>query len=149
VTSALIADPSPTIQMPSGSSASVNSGTVTVQYGQDSIGSWVKATVYKLNWETATGGGAGITLSGIFGYINRIVWIPGTGDDAPASNYDCTLIDSDGYRIDLTYGTDLSSTTTECYNLSPALQVAGDLIVSITQAGDGNKGSTKIYMEQF
>jgi hypothetical protein len=29
------------------------------------------------------------------------------------------------------------------------LQVAGDLIVSITQAGDGNKGSTKIYMEQF
>lgn len=141
--------PTPTYQMPAGTSAQVNSGTVTVQYGQENMSAWVNATVYKLNWESASTGGAGITLSGIYGFLDRIVWYPGTGTDAPSSNYDCTITDSDGYRVDTTYGTNLSSTTTTCYILSPALMLAGDLIVAVTQAGDGNKGTTKLYVEQF
>lgn len=139
---------SDTIHMPLGTSASVSSGTVTVQFGDEWMQRPIKSTVLKAIMIANASETAAITFSNIYGYVTRIVWIPGTGGDQPSADYDCNVTDDDGYGIDQTNGTNLNNAALECFNLTAPVHVHGGLTVTATNLGAANKCTCKVYLQR-
>jgi hypothetical protein len=137
-----------TIPMPLGTSATVNSGTITVQYGDEWMQRPVKSTTLKSNIISNASGAASITFKEIYGYVTRIVWIPGSSGLQPSVDYDCTVTDVDGWGIDQTNGTNLNNAAVECFNLTVPVHVHGDLTVSATNMGAANGLTVRIYIQR-
>jgi len=138
--------PTATSQLPSGWSYSTTKGIVNFQYGDQTLSHPLIDSTLKASWVSNATGEATVLLNGMYGVVNRISWVPGTGDDAPSADYDCTIRDVDDWDICQAYGANLSATTTECYVLPTGVQIAGSVTIEITHAGDSKKGIVRLYL---
>jgi hypothetical protein len=111
-----------------------------------------------LAWTSDTSGNvSGILTNYLNGALVRVVFVPGTGGDAPAASYDVTLLNEDGIDLLAGQGANLSATVSS--HVAPGLplkdgttvsvvfpQVAGKLELQVSGAGSLNKGTVVLYV---
>jgi hypothetical protein len=111
--------------------------------------------VIHIPWTADTAGTYSCTLHDVYGKLGRVVFTPGAGDDAPTADYDVTVTDEDGEDVLGAKGTDLSATvrtsvacrTADATTTSTSETVVGGALnVFITNAGESNKGTLRIYL---
>jgi hypothetical protein len=119
-------------------------GTVTVT---ESVHTPIKKI--RRAW-TATAGGAAdlITSNAYYGNIQALVTIPDAGV-APTTLYDITITDTETVDVLSAVGANRSATATEsvCPALIAGNAVFGTLTLNITNAGNGGKGVTILYIK--
>lgn len=117
-------------------------GTVTV--AEETYGSVKKIT---FTWTASAGGAADGATTGVYnGAIQRLVTVPDTGT-APTNLYDVVVNDQDGTDVLMGAGANRSATVTEQVLASSLGVVANDtLTIGVTNAGNGGKGVTYVYV---
>ena len=69
---------------------------------QINLAAVTKLKILSYDYVSSAGGQVLATIDGLDGYIERVVFVPGTGDDAPSANSDWIL--KDQYGIDALAG---------------------------------------------
>ena len=106
-----------------------------------------------ISWTSNGDGNATDTTTKIRGTIERIDFVPGSGDVQPTDQYDVTLQDVNGFDALLAQGANLSNSTASRVvrtGTSPVLPYAtiGPLSLSVSGAGDSNSGTILIYVRR-
>ena len=117
-------------------------GTVTVaekNYGTAKKIVWT--------WTATAGGAASLVTTGAFdGEILGLTTIPDSGT-APTDNYDITITDVDTHDVLLGAGANRDTANTEHVTRGSLAAVAGSaLTLNVTNAGNGGKGVTILYI---
>lgn len=116
-------------------------GTVTVTENRSK-------SVKRIKWAwTATAGGAAdkVTPNGFYGKVLACVTIPDSGT-APTDNYDITITDADGFDVLQGTGANRDTANTETAVPTTDSPVYGPLTLNVTNAGNGGKGVTILYV---
>lgn len=101
--------------------------------------------VVKLTWTSNSGGTATAVSHGLYGVINRAVFVPGTAGNAPTDNYDVTVLDE--YGFDILEGNAANRDTANTEEVVPTSlhrAIAGTVTAHIANAGDTKSGT--IYL---
>ena len=104
-------------------------------------------------WTSDGDGNATATTTRIRGTIERITFVPGSGDDKPTDNYAATLLDDDGVDALRGKGAALSDTTVSnicTTDSSPVLPypTSGALDLSVSGAGAANSGTIRLFVRR-
>lgn len=133
-------------------------GTVTLQidYNIDNINPLRDISIYTVKWISASGGTVITTLPNkVAGILGRIITFPDL-TAAPSIDYDVELLDDDKYDVLIHKGANQSSwgvrsflpLTGDGTTTNTAVDLAGYLKLSITNAGSGKKGTLKFQVKQ-
>ena len=94
---------------------------------------------------TATSGAT--TTYAYTGVLERLVTVPGTGDDAPDADYDVIVYDADSVDALMAGGANRHTSNTEQVAASSLGIVANDkLTLYVSGAGSANKGTVYLYI---
>lgn len=102
----------------------------------------------KFAWTSTDGGVASRQTTHAYnGVIERLVTVPGAGDNQPTNQYDVTITDEDDTDVLMGAGADRLNTATEQVLASLLGVVANDrLTLNIVNAGDTKKGTAYLYL---
>lgn len=136
---------------------SVTTGSVTLTRIEHSTARADGLACVSMAWTSDNGGDVDAMLGGgtIHGTLERIVFKPGTGGDAPTNLYDLTLKDRDAFDIVSGFGGNLSSTVNSQaipYIADGAttgpFSVAGALTLAIDNAGSTKTGTMRLFFRR-
>jgi len=131
-----------------GESIVTATGTATLTPGPTEDNGVRKVTVA---WISAASGGVTSSIKNVYGSIARVAMNPGAA--SPTASYDMTLGDEDAFDILDGGGANLSATTNSNVWISNAtngyqgFDVAGHLLLTISNAGNAKAGEIRIYMK--
>lgn len=106
--------------------------------------------VFKLEWTSDASGNADAVISGVGGYVLRLVTVPGTAGDAPTT-YTVKLNDSVGADVLEGLGATRSATVPESKNMGAQgfpVSIFGDATFAVSGAGSAKKGTAYIIMTE-
>lgn len=108
---------------------------------------------WTIAWTSDGSGDATHTTTRISGTIERITFMPGSGDDKPSNSYAATLLDDDGVDALRGKGAALSDTTVSnicTTDSSPVLPypTSGPLDLSVSGAGAANSGTIRLFVRR-
>ena len=118
------------------------------------LGRQARVQVYTIPWTADGAGSYTETITGVNGVLLRVATDPGNG---PTDNYDVTLTDVAGVDVLAGRGADRDTAVSEHFcPLAPAsdgvtatavpVAVAGDLVLSITNAGAAKTGTVYLFV---
>ena len=106
-----------------------------------------------ITWLTSAGAECSGTISLIQGTIERVLFVPDSGDSQPDNEHTITLKDGDGLDVFGGAGVGLSDTTVSTVLMTgetPMLPVAttGLLTLEVLNAGAAHAGTVKVFFRR-
>lgn len=110
---------------------------------------------FSIPWTSNPSGSATVAVPNVFGTINRIATVPGTGASQPTDQYDLTLTDEHGIDVMAAKGANQSATASGSFiGTIPGpsgfsefpFTVRGGLTLNVTNAGVSKSGTVYVYI---